>query len=152
MRTRGRRDRIAEAIRKEVAGILHFDLSDPRIGRATVTRVAMSGDLTLARVYVSILGSGEEREETLAVLGRARGRVRSLLGSRVRLRVTPEVRFVFDPSVEFSIRLEQILASERLRRTDPDPGEGGTEEPDSRDPENAEDSTTAGDAREGCSS
>ena len=122
-------------IRKEVAGILRFELADPRIRRATVTRVTLSGDLRLARVHVSILGSPAEQRETLGVLGRARGRVRSLLGRRVRLRATPEVRFVFDSSVEFSIRLERILERERTRRTAPAdelPGERG-ERPGSGD-------------------
>ena len=116
MRTGGRRERVAEAIRREVAGILRFELADPRVGRATVTRVELTGDLTLARVYVSVYGSDADQKETLAVLGRARGRVRTLLGSRIRLRATPEIRFVFDPSVEFSIRLEQILDRERATR------------------------------------
>ena len=116
MRTAGRRERVAEAIRREVAGILRFELADPRVGRATVTRVELTGDLTLARVYVSVYGSDAEQKETLAVLGRARGRVRTLLGSRVRLRATPEIRFVFDPSVEFSIRLQQILDREHAAR------------------------------------
>ena len=74
MRTSARRERVAETIRKEVAGILRFDLADPRLGRATVTRVALTGDLTLARVYVSVLGSPEERRETLDALDGARGR------------------------------------------------------------------------------
>lgn len=116
MRTGGRRERVAEAIRREVAGILRFELADPRVGRATVTRVELTGDLTMARVYVSVYGGEADRKETLAVLERARGRVRTLLGSRIRLRVTPEIRFVFDPSVEFSIRLEQILDRERAAR------------------------------------
>lgn len=113
MRTGGRRARVAETIRREVAAILRFELADPRVGRATVTRVELTGDLALARVYVSVYGSDADQKETLAVLGRARGRVRTLLGSRIRLRATPEIRFVFDPSVEFSIRLEQILDKER---------------------------------------
>ena len=126
MRTAGRRERVAEAIRRAVAGILRFELADPRVGRATVTRADLTGDLTAARVYVSIYGDAAEREETLAVLERARGRVRTLLGSRIRLRATPEVRFVFDPSVEFSIRLEQILDAERAARPAAGPGgEGG---------------------------
>lgn len=132
MRTSGRRDRVAEAIRREVAGILRFELADPRVGRATVTRVTLTGDLALARVHVSVYGSEAERKETLAVLDRARGRVRTLLGSRIRLRLTPEVRFVFDPSVEFSIRLEQILDAERGSRSETaGSGDGGdgTSEP-----------------------
>lgn len=135
MRTGGRRERVAEAIRREVAGILRFELADPRVGRATVTRVELTGDLTLARVYVSVYGSDADRKETLAVLGRARGRVRTLLGSRVRLRATPEIRFVFDPSVEFSIRLEQILDRERAARPrtpGDEPPEGGSQETTAR--------------------
>ena len=125
MRTGGRRERVAEAIRREVAGILRFELADPRIGRATVTRVELTGDLGMARVYVSVYGSEADRKETLDVLGRARGRVRTLLGSRVRLRATPEIQFVFDPSVEFSIRLEQILDRERAARPQASGDESG---------------------------
>ena len=137
MRTAGRRERVAETIRREVAGILRFDFSDRRVGRATVTRVELSGDLALARVYVSIYGNEAERKETLTVLSRARGRVRTLLGSRVRLRLTPEVRFVFDPSVEFSIRLEQILDAERASRPPAsNAGEAGGE-PEDREPAQA---------------
>ena len=131
MRAPGRRDRLAEAIRQEVAGILRFHLADPRIARATVTRVAVSGDLGLARVYVSVLGGREERKETLTALRGARGRVRGLLGRRLRARVTPEVRFVFDPSVEFSIRLEQILEQERASSASegaPRPGKSSSDE------------------------
>lgn len=115
MRTGSRRERVAERVRQEVAGIVRFDLADPRVGRATVTRVEMTGDLALARVYVSVLGEPAQQQETLTALRRAGGRVRSLLGSRLRLRATPEVRFVFDPSVEFGIRLEEILEAERAR-------------------------------------
>jgi len=129
MRTAGRRERVAEAIRREVAGILRFELADPRVGRATVTRVELTGDLTLARVYVSVYGSDADQKETLAVLGRARGRVRTLLGSRVRLRATPEIRFVFDPSVEFSIRLQQILDREHAAGPSP-PGDESLERGD----------------------
>ena len=136
MRTGGRRERLAETIRREVAEILRFELADPRIRRATVTRVELTGDLALARVQVSVYGSDSDQKETLAVLGRARGRVRTLLGSRVRLRVTPEIRFVFDPSVEFSIRLEQILDQERAARP-PAPEDASRDGGDERTPAGA---------------
>lgn len=115
MRGGERRRRVAETVRREVAGILRFQFSDPRLARATVTRAEVSGDLSVARVHVSVLGTGAEQKETLEVLERVRGRVRSLLGRRVRLRQTPEVRFVFDSSVEFSIRLERLIERERER-------------------------------------
>ncbi len=135
-RDEGRRERVAERVRQEVAGILRFDLADPRVARATVTRVEMSRDLGLARVYVSVLGGEEQQKETLSTLRRAGGRVRSLLGGRVRLRATPEVRFVFDPSVEFGIRLEEILEAERARSPAEAP-EGG-EAPGEAAPEAAD--------------
>ena len=127
-----RRERLGEIVRQATADILNFELTDPRISRATVTRVQLSGDLALARVYVSVLGSDREKKETLAALRRARGRVRTLLGSRVHLRATPEVRFVFDPAVEFSIRLETLLERERSRskkrgNTEPRPEKKGEE-------------------------
>ncbi len=128
MRGGERRHRVAETIRKVVGDILRFEFGDPRVRRATVTRAEVTGDLSLARIYVSVLGTPSEQKETLEVLARARGRVRSLLGRRVRLRQTPEVRFVFDSSVEFSIRLEELLEKERRRAPkpeDPDRGEGG---------------------------
>ena len=130
MRGSERRRRVAEMIRKEVGDILRFEFGDPRVGRATVTRAEVSGDLAIARVYVSVLGDPAEQDETLEVLSRARGRVRSLLGRRVRLRQTPEVRFVFDSTVEFSIRLEKLLERERRASTEyggpgRDDGDGG---------------------------
>ncbi len=121
----GRPDRVGEQVRREVSGILRFAFADPRIARATVTRVEMTRDLSVARVRVSVLGSPREREETLKALGRAEGRVRSMLGGRIRLRQTPEVRFLFDPSVEFSVRLEKILEEERSRRPARPEGDGG---------------------------
>lgn len=126
----GRRERVAERVRQEVAAIVRFDLADPRVGRATVTRVSMTGDLALARVYVSVLGEPAQQQETLTALRRASGRVRSLLGGRLRLRATPEVRFVFDPSVEFGIRLEEILEAERARSPVEEPEDPPPEDED----------------------
>lgn len=128
MRGGERRRRVSETVRQEVADILRFEFGDPRIRRATVTRADVTRDFAVARVYVSVLGTPEEQKETLEVLSRARGRVRTLLGRRVRLRQTPEVRFIFDSSVEFSIRLEELLERERRRTPAPeivDDDEGG---------------------------
>ncbi len=116
-----RSDRVGEQLRREISDMLRFEFGDPRIARATVTRVEMARDLSVAKVRVSVLGSPEERDETLKALRRAEGRVRGMLGARVRLRLTPEVRFVYDPSVEFGIRLERLLEEERERRPAPEP-------------------------------
>lgn len=108
-----RPERVAEQVRIEIAGILQRDLKDPRVGLATCTRVQMSRDLKVAKVYVSVLGTSEEQKRTMAVLEGASGFVRRLLWQRLSLRVSPEVRFLFDPSVEYGIKLERLLQEAR---------------------------------------
>lgn len=100
--------RVAEQVRAETADILR-GLKDPRIGFASVVRAEMSPDLRYAKVYVSVLGPEAEREETMAVLERARGHVRSELGRRIRLYHTPELRFVMDDSLAHGDRIARIL-------------------------------------------
>jgi ribosome-binding factor A len=100
---------VAEQIRVEIADILQRELKDPRIGLTTCTRVNVSGDLRVAKVYVSVLGNEPDQRQTMKVLGKASGYVRRLLSRRLGLRVSPEVRFMFDPAVEYGIRLEKIL-------------------------------------------
>ena len=108
-----RPERVAEQVRIETAGILQRDLKDPRVGLATCTRVHVSGDLKVAKVYISVMGTAEEQKRTMAALEGASGFVRRLLGQRLRLRVSPEVRFLFDPSVEYGIRLERLIEESR---------------------------------------
>ena len=100
--------RVAEQVRAETADILR-GLKDPRIGFASVVRAEMSPDLRYAKVYVSVLGPEAEREETMAVLERGRGHVRSELGRRIRLYHTPELRFVMDDSLAHGDRIARIL-------------------------------------------
>ena len=108
-----RPERVAEQIRVEIAGILQRDLKDPRVGLATCTRVQLSRDLKVAKIYISVLGASDEQKRTMAVLEGASGFVRRLLGQRLGLRVSPEVRFLFDPAVEYGIRLERLLEESR---------------------------------------
>ena len=113
-----RPERVAEQIRMEIAVILQRDVKDPRVGLATCTRVQVSGDLKVAKIYVSVLGAAEEQERTMAALDGASGFVRRLLGQRLGLRVSPEVRFTFDPSVEYGIRLEKLIEEARANAPD----------------------------------
>jgi ribosome-binding factor A len=101
--------RVGEQIKKEISQMIQMELKDPRIGFITVTGVEVTGDLSLARVYLSILGSEEEREETLRSLARAKGFIRSELGRRIRLRHTPDIEFRFDNSVEYGSRIAHLL-------------------------------------------
>lgn len=104
-----RKNRVQEAIKKELGQIFQQELKDPRIGFVTVTGVEMSGDLQLATVYLTVWGGDEEKEETLQALEKAKGFIRSEIGRRIQLRHTPELVFKFDKSIEHGNRIEQLL-------------------------------------------
>jgi len=97
--SRQRQEKVAEALRDEIAEILG-NLKDPRIGFASVVRVEVSPDLRYARVYVSVLGDEKQKANTMEGLRSARGFIRAEVGRRVRLFRTPEVDFRLDESLE----------------------------------------------------
>jgi ribosome-binding factor A len=101
--------RVGEQIKKELSQIIQAELKDPRIGFITVTGVEVTNDMSQARVYLSVLGSDEQKEETLKALARGTGFIRSELGKRIRLRHTPELLFKFDSSIEYGSRIESLI-------------------------------------------
>lgn len=106
-----RSDRVAEAIRTEVATFLAEEAKDPRlVGLVTITAVEVTRDLRHAKVFVSVMGTDEERKATLAGLDSLAGHLRSRLGRVLRLRSAPEVVFTPDPSVGRAARIESLLA------------------------------------------
>jgi ribosome-binding factor A len=117
-----RPERVAQLVQREVADILERKLRDPGIAtRVNVTGVDVNHDLSLARIYVTVLAEGEARASTLAALERAQGFVRHELASRLGLREVPEVRFELDPSVERGARIDELLR--RLESGEPIPDE-----------------------------
>lgn len=102
-------ERVAEQIREEVSQILATEVADPGVGLVTVTRVKVTPDLSLARVYWTTMGDAAQRKQTTKALTRATGFVRHLLSARLTLRRSPEVQFLFDRSVAAQDRVEQIL-------------------------------------------
>jgi ribosome-binding factor A len=102
-------ERIAEQLREEVGQIVSTEIADPDVGLVTVTRVKISPDLSLARVYWTALGDEAERKKTQKALARAAAYVRHLLSMRMSLRRSPEVQFVYDRSVAAQERVEEIL-------------------------------------------
>ena len=102
-------ERVAEQIREEVSQILATEVSDPRVGLLTVTRVKVTPDLSLARIYWTSMGDAKQRKDTAKALSRAAAYVRHLLSTRMTLRRSPEVQFLFDQSVAAQDRVEQIL-------------------------------------------
>ena len=101
--------RVGEQIKKELSQLFQSELKDPRVGFVTVTAVEVSGDLSQAKVFLSVLGDEENKGETLAALEKAKGYLRSELGKRVRLRHTPELIFKFDTSIEYGNHIESLL-------------------------------------------
>ena len=103
--------RVNEALR-EVLSAHITDLKDPRIGFVTVTAVETSPDLSHARVYVSVLGTDEEREDTLTGLGSSRGYLQGAIGTEVRMKRTPTLEFLHDESIDRGFRISELLEKE----------------------------------------
>jgi ribosome-binding factor A len=103
--------RINEVLR-EVVGATIAELSDPRIGFVTVTSVETSPDLRAAKVYVSVLGSEEEREATLTGLRSSHGVIQSKIAGETRMKRTPTLTFHYDETVEQGVRISRLLEEE----------------------------------------
>jgi len=115
-----RPDRVAEAIREEVATFLTDRVKDPRIvGLVTVTAVDVTRDLRTAKVYVSVLGSDADRATTFEGLESLAGHLRSRLGKTLGLRAAPEILFRHDESVARAARIESLLAQIKEGRLEP---------------------------------
>jgi ribosome-binding factor A len=101
--------RVNEAVREVVSARLAEGLRDPRIGFVTVTSVDTSPDLRQARVYVSVLGTDEERSATMAGLDSAHGVLQQAVASELRMKHTPTLQFVFDESIDRGMRISELL-------------------------------------------
>ena len=101
--------RVNEAVREVLSSRIAEGLKDPRIGFVTVTSVETSPDLRHARVYVSVLGNDEARAETLAGLQNAHGPLQSALARELRMKHTPELKFVYDDTVDKGMRINELL-------------------------------------------
>jgi len=104
-----RSDRLGELILAEVSDMLTRGLKDPRIGFVTFTRAEMSEDLRYVKLFVSVLGSEQEKTRTLQGLASATGYIRRHLGRALHLRYTPEITFMIDSSVEHGAKIAQLL-------------------------------------------
>ncbi len=129
-----RPDRVAEAIREEVAGFLADGVKDPRVrGLVTVTGVDLTRDLRHAKIFVSIMGSDAERTETLEGLSAVAAHLRGRVGRALRLRVAPDISFRSDPSVAHAARIETLLEEVRRQRDGGIDEEGASTDPSSAD-------------------
>lgn len=95
---------------REIAEIIHSELKDPRVGHiVSVLKTETSVDLKYCKVYVSILGSPAEQQETLEGLQNAAGFIRKRIAERVNPRQAPEIRFLFDDSMEYGFKMDKLI-------------------------------------------
>lgn len=117
----GRRpQRLGEQLRAEISALLVSELKDPRIGFATITEVRVTPDLRQAWVYISVLGSAEEQEKTLAGFRAAGSYIRRELAHRLSIRRMPELAFELDRTAERAARIEELLRQTKDKIEPPD--------------------------------
>jgi ribosome-binding factor A len=142
-----RPDRVGDQIRQELSELLaRGQVHDPGIGFITLTRVQVTPDLQLARVYYTTMGDEKGRKDTARALQRATPFFRRQVGGRLQLRRVPELEFRFDESVAHQARIEQIirdLHEEEAKRsaagsTEQDPPRSSEQDPANKDDDDRE--------------
>jgi len=106
-----RTSRVSQQIQKELARILQQEVKDPRIGMVTISGVDVTRDLAYAKVFVTFLTVGDQtNDESLEGLNAAAGYIRRLLGKAMRLRIVPEIRFIFDSTLTEGLRISELVS------------------------------------------
>src|SRR5665647_464565 len=114
-------DRISEEIRKEISDIIRTKVKDPRIASmSTIIKAEVTKDLRHAKIYVSVLGSDEEKNSTIEGFKKASGYIRRELGTRMDIHYIPELHFELDTSIEYSIQISKKLDELHLNQEEKD--------------------------------
>jgi ribosome-binding factor A len=111
-----RQIQVADEIREIMSVLLQRELKDPRIGFVTITEVDVTSDFKYAKIFVSVMGTPEEKRDTMTALTSSRGFVRRELASRMTIRFVPEITFKLDQSIEHSDNINRLL--NELRQAD----------------------------------
>ncbi len=104
-----RKERINETIKEILSELLLNQIKDPRVGLVTITAVRVATDLSTAKVYYSVMGDDEERSETHKGLVSARYFMRKTISGELKMRTSPELRFVYDDSLDRAMAIEEAL-------------------------------------------
>ncbi len=104
-----RAQRVSALIKNEISQIIIKDLHDPNIGFVTITKVKMTDDLRIAKVYFSVLGGKNQQEKATAALSKSLKYVRGELGHRLNLRYVPELRIYYDDSLDYADHINKLL-------------------------------------------
>lgn len=104
-----RTEKVGNLIKAQVGQLIERDYRSSEMGFMTITKVSMSPDLRLARIYVSVLGDNKVKERTLLLLNEAKKDIRHFIGAKVRLKFTPEVAFFIDDTMDYVANIEELL-------------------------------------------
>lgn len=105
-----RNQRVRKELMREISDILRKDIQDSRIsGIVSIIDVQVSHDNSYAKVYYSVFGNDEQKEKTTMAIEQNKSKIRYEVGKRIRLRVTPELRFICDDSIERGSKVTEII-------------------------------------------
>ena len=103
-------DRVSQEIQKEIAMIIQREVKDPRLGMVTVSAVEITRDLAYAKIFVTFFTlEGQNVDESLSILNEASGFIRTLLAKRIKARIMPELRFIYDSSMVEGVRMGTLV-------------------------------------------
>lgn len=106
-----RHQRLGNEVLRTLSGLLRFDTKDPRLQGVSLTSVDLSRDLSVARVYFSLLNPSDDAQPVFEALERASGYLRARLGREIKIRHVPELRFMHDDSAEHASKISQLIDS-----------------------------------------
>jgi ribosome-binding factor A len=113
-----RADRVGDVLLKEISQmILKEEIKDPRVKSVVLTNIKVTDDLSMARIFFTVMGDAVNREEILVGLRRASGFVRRELSKRIRMRRVPNLQFEFDAVLEQGYRIDDLLREAKVERS-----------------------------------
>jgi ribosome-binding factor A len=104
-----RADRVSGLIQETLSDLLNKSIHDPRLQMTTITKVKMSADLRLARIYFAIYGDDKKSEDAAKGFESARGFIKRILAPKLGLRYMPDLKFFYDDSLDYGSHIEQLL-------------------------------------------
>jgi ribosome-binding factor A len=114
-----RSDRISGLIQRKLAQIIQTEIKDPRMPRfITVSAVKVTNDMSVAKIYITVLGENEDQDLTLELLNKASGFLRTALARSIKLRIIPQLRFVYDGSIDYGNKLRKLIDDVNLASND----------------------------------
>lgn len=119
-----RSDRVADSIQRSLAHHIRMEIGDPRLGMVNINSVSVTRDLSVAKVYVTFIGtpSDEESEASVSILNNAASFLRNLVSKDLSIRTTPRIQFYYDRTAvhgqALSSLIDKVVAQDKARRTD----------------------------------